>query len=188
MDRRKSGRLYRILLQAGAIKTNLLLSSTLYSTEMPRLSENQRNQAIGMLQAGAMVNDVAQHFGCSRQTMHNLNTRFAITGSVSDHPCPGQRCVMSQQDDSYITLTHLRNRFLPATATAWQLRVNAQTIWNCLRQNNIPIQLFKLIDRTLVRFSLPTTGPLGCSRLNVTCTGSIVSGITWFSLMKCGSA
>ena len=62
-----------------------------------------------MLQAGAMVNDVAQHFGCSRQTIHNLNTRFAITGSVRDSPRPGQRRVTSQQDDRYITLTHLRN-------------------------------------------------------------------------------
>ena len=38
--------------------------------EIQRLSENQRNQAIGMLQAGAMVNDVAQYFGRSRQTIH----------------------------------------------------------------------------------------------------------------------
>ena len=94
-------------------------------TEMPSLSENQRNQAIGMLQADPMVND-AQHFGCSHQTIHNLNTRFAITGSVRDHPRPGQRRVTSQQDDCYITLTHLRNRFLPATATArpWGKRPN----------------------------------------------------------------
>ena len=87
-------------------------------TEMPHLSENQRNQAIGMLQAGAMVNDVAQHFGCSCQTIHNLKTMFAITGSVRDRPGPGQRRVTSQQDDRYITLTQLQNRFLPATATA----------------------------------------------------------------------
>ena len=105
-----------------------------HCTEMPQLSENQRNQAIGMLQAG-----IAQHFGCSRQTIHNLNTRFAITGSVRDRPHLGQRCVTSQQYDRYITLTHLLNRFLPATATARQLGVNAQTIRNGLRQNNIPI-------------------------------------------------
>ena len=92
-----------------------------------------------MLQAGAMVNDIAQHSGCSRQTIHNLNTRFAITGSIHDCPHPGQRHVMLQQDDHYITLTHLRNRFLPAMATARQLWVNAQTIRNRLRQNNIPI-------------------------------------------------
>ena len=76
---------------------------------MLRLSENQGNQVIGMLQAGAMVNDVTQHFGCSRQTIHNLNSRFAITGSVRDRPHPGQRLVTSQQDDRYITLTHLGN-------------------------------------------------------------------------------
>ena len=103
-------------------------------TEMPRLSENQSNQAIGMVQAGAMVNDVAQHFGCSRQTIHNLNHWFRPRSSTS-----GQRRVTSQQDDRYITLTHLRNRFLPATATARQLGVNAQTIRNRLRQNNILI-------------------------------------------------
>ena len=87
---------------------------------MPRLSENQRNQAVGMIQAGAMVNDVAQHFGCSRQTIHNLNARFAITGYVRDRPCPGQRRVTSQQDDRYITLTHVRNRF----DQQWQLLDN----------------------------------------------------------------
>ena len=134
---------------------------------MPRLSENQRNQAIGMLQAGAVVNGIAQHFGCSRQTIHNLNTRFVITSYVRDRPCPGQRCVTSQQDDRYIMLTHLRNRFLPAAATARQLGVNAQTIRNRLRQNNIPI-----------RARRPYTGPiLGCNGLNVTCTGPVVSGI-----------
>ena len=80
------------------------------------------------------------HFGCSCQTIHNLNTRFAINGSVRDRLHPGQRRVTSQQDDRYITLMHLRNRFLPATATAQQIGVNAQTIQNCLRQNNIPIR------------------------------------------------
>ena len=113
-------------------------SSTL--SEMPCLSENQRNQAIDMLQAGTIVNDVAQHFGCSRQTIHYLNNRFAIIGSVRDRPRPGQRRVTSQQDHRYITLTHLRNRILPATATAQQLGLNAQTIQNRLRQNNIPIR------------------------------------------------
>ena len=68
---------------------------------MPRLSENQLNQAICMFRAGAMVNDVAQHFGCSRQTSHNLNTRFAISGSVRNRPRPGQHRVTSQQDDRW---------------------------------------------------------------------------------------
>ena len=116
-------------------------------TEMPHLSENQRNQAIGMLQAGTMVNDVAQHFGCSHQTIHNLNTRFAIIGSVRNCPHPGQCRVTSKQDDSYITQTHLRNQFLPAMATARQHAVNAQTIRNRLSKTTF---LFKHVDHTLV--------------------------------------
>ena len=77
-------------------------------TEMPQLSENQRNQAIGMLQAGAVVN--GKHFECSHQTIHDLNTRFVITASICNRPRPGQRHVTSQQDDRYIMLTHLCNR------------------------------------------------------------------------------
>ena len=109
-------------------------------TERPRLSENQHNQAIGMLQAGTMVNDVAQHFGCSRQTIHNLNTRFAITGSVHDRPGPGQRSVTSQQVNRYIMLTHLHNQFLPATANDKQ----SETV---LGKTTF---LFELVDPTLV--------------------------------------
>ena len=106
-----------------------------------------------MLQAGTVVNGIAQHFGCSRQTIRNLNTRFAITGSVRDHLHPGQRRVTSQQDDRYITPMHFRNRFLPATATAQQLGVDAQTIRNHLRQNNSPIQARR-----------PYTGPILTAR------------------------
>ena len=141
-----------------------------HCTEMPCISENQCYWAIGMLQAGAMVNDVAQHFGCCCQTLRNLNTRFAITGSIRDCPHPGQRRLMSQKDDRYITLTHSHNQFLPATATARQPK-QSETI---LGKTTF---LFELIDHALVRLSLPAIGPLGCYGLNVTCTGPVVSGI-----------
>lgn len=107
---------------------------------MPRLGEYQRNQAIGMLRAGAMVNEVARHFLCSRQTIHNLSTRYNTTGSVRDRPRPGQRRVTSQRDDRNIRLTHLRDRFLPATVTARRLGVTAQTIRNRLRQSHLTIR------------------------------------------------
>jgi hypothetical protein len=50
------------------------------STAMPRLSENQRYQAIGMLQAGAaQVMNVAQHFCCSRKTNHYLSVQLYLS-------------------------------------------------------------------------------------------------------------
>ena len=45
-----------------------------------RLPKDQRNQAIGVLMAGSMVNDIAHHFGCSRQTIHYLMNRYNKTG------------------------------------------------------------------------------------------------------------
>ena len=120
---------------------------------MPRLSENQRNQAIGMLRAGALHIAVAQHFGCSRQAIHNLATRYANTGSVRDRPRPGQRRVTSRRDDRAIMLTLLRNRFKPATLTARQHRVSHQTIGRCLLQRNDPI-----------RARRPYTGPILTAR------------------------
>ena len=92
-------------------------------------------------------------------TLHNILDALvrlsitSITGSVRDRPRPGQRRMTSQQDDRYITLSHLHNRFLPATATARQLGVNALTIRNRLRQNNIPI-----------RARRPYTGPIITAR------------------------
>ncbi|KAL4224672.1 hypothetical protein ACF0H5_015369 [Mactra antiquata] len=120
---------------------------------MPRLSEDQRNQAIGMLNAGAIVNDVAQHFGCSLQTIHNLVSRYTATGSVRDRQRPGRERATSRRDDRAITLAHLRNRFLSATVTARQLGVSAQTIRNRLRKSHFPL-----------RARRPYTGPLLTAR------------------------
>jgi hypothetical protein len=92
---------------------------------MPRLSENQRNQGIGMPQAGVGVMGVARHFGCSMQTRYNLSIRFGNTGPVHDCPRSGAPRVTSLRDDYVIRLNHLRNRILPAKATALQLRNSA---------------------------------------------------------------
>ena len=46
-----------------------------------RLSKDQRNQVIGVLKAKSTVNDLARHFGCSRQTIHNLMNWYNRTGS-----------------------------------------------------------------------------------------------------------
>ena len=107
---------------------------------MPRLSENDRNQAVGMHTAGMSVNNIVLHFGCSRQTIHNLRTRYATTGEVRDRPRSGRPRATSGRDDRFITVTHLRNRFIPATVTARQLGVLAQMIRNRLRHNRAPIR------------------------------------------------
>ena len=76
-----------------------------------RLSKDQRNQVIGMLKAGSTVNDIAHHFGCSRQTICYLSNRHNRTGYVEVCARPGRARVTTLSPYRVNMLTHPRNRF-----------------------------------------------------------------------------
>ena len=76
-----------------------------------RLSKDQRNQVFGVLKAGSTVDDIAHHFGCSRQTIHYLMNRHNRTGYVRGRARPGYARVTTLRSYRVITLTHPRNRF-----------------------------------------------------------------------------
>ena len=76
-----------------------------------RLSKDQRNQVIGVLNAGSTVNDIPHHFGCSSQTIHYLMNRYNSTGSVKVRARPGRARVTTLRPYRINTLTHTRNRF-----------------------------------------------------------------------------
>ena len=76
---------------------------------MPRIPNNLRERAIGMLDAGMSTENVARHVGCSSRAIRNLLIR-----STNDLPRRGR----PRGQGSYIMNTHLRNRFQTATATA----------------------------------------------------------------------
>ncbi|KAJ8272725.1 hypothetical protein GJAV_G00092720 [Gymnothorax javanicus] len=103
---------------------------------MPRPANIQRERAIGMLNTGTSVTDVARVMGCSRRTIHDLRTRLQQTGTTADRPRSGRPRVMTQAEDRQIVLRHLRNQFLTAMSTRNELFrgcVTAQTIRNRLR-------------------------------------------------------
>ena len=75
------------------------------------LSKDQRNQFFGVLKAGSTVDDIAHHFGCSRQTIHYLMSRYNRTGDVRVCARPGHARVTTLRSYRVITLTHPRNRF-----------------------------------------------------------------------------
>ena len=64
-----------------------------------------------MLTAGSTVNDIAHHFGCSRQTIHNLMNRHNSTGSVRFRARPGRARATTLRHHRVNMLTHPRNRF-----------------------------------------------------------------------------
>ena len=57
---------------------------------MPRLNNDERNQAIWMLNAGMSATVVSQHFGCTRRTIERLWRQFRVTGNVTDRPRSGR--------------------------------------------------------------------------------------------------
>ena len=73
-----------------------------------RLSKDQRNKIIGVLMA---VNDIAHHFGCSRQTIHYLMNRYNKTGYVRVRARPGRARVTTLRPYRVDALAHPRNRF-----------------------------------------------------------------------------
>ena len=66
---------------------------------MPRLSENERNQALGMLMVWATKQHVANAFGCSVSTVTRLAQRVQATGSVRNRPRPDQPRVTNRRQD-----------------------------------------------------------------------------------------
>ena len=106
---------------------------------MPRLSSVDRERAIGMLNSNVPSADVARHFGVSPATITRLRDRLQQTGATADRPRSGRPRVTTPGQDRHIRLTHLRQRFRPATLTARETmgrhnaRISDQTVRNRLR-------------------------------------------------------
>ena len=85
---------------------------------MPRLSAEERERVVGMLQTGCTYWEVAAAFGCHRITILRLRQRLQNTGTTRDRPRSGRPPVTTPKKDRYLRQIHLRNSFQTATATA----------------------------------------------------------------------
>ena len=110
---------------------------------MAILSQIQRERAIGMLNAGMRPINVARNFNVHLSTITRLRERFRTTGRTEDHPRSGRPRCTTQRQDQYLTLTHLRDRFRPATVTAATTRgrrnrrISSQTVRNRLHERGL---------------------------------------------------
>ena len=104
---------------------------------MPRLSREERLIALGMIQANRSYSEVARNFGCTRRTISNLVERNAEIGSVDDRPRSARERVTTPEQDLYINLLHLQNRFRSASRTARETpgrnypRISSSTVRRC---------------------------------------------------------
>ena len=122
---------------------------------MPKLTTDQRSEAIGMLRANASVSQVANHFGVSRFCIYKLKTKFQATGTVKDRQRSGRPRVTTRRENRHIRTTHLRDRFKSAIETSREFRparpVSRWTISRRLRASGIyarvPVQRILLRPR-----------------------------------------
>ena len=114
---------------------------------MPRLNNDERNQAIRMLNAGMSATVVSRHFGCTRKTIERLRRRIRITGNLADRPRSGRPRVTTTTDDRYIVLQHLRNRRLTAAATGRQYGIHPHAVRNRIRPNVQPIHAYQILTQ-----------------------------------------
>ncbi|GFR68284.1 transposable element Tcb1 transposase [Elysia marginata] len=122
---------------------------------MPRLRENERNQLIGMIRGGVSVSTVAHHFNVTRRTVYVKLQRERATGSQKGRPRRLGRRKTTDREDTFIRLSHLRDRFKTAGQTTAEI--------NNIRQNN-PISKWTVLRR-LKTFGLRARRPACRTRL-----------------------
>jgi transposase len=112
-------------------------------TPMPRLRQNDRERAMGMVQAGMTHQAVADHFNVSRITISRLMICLRQTGGTNDRPRNSLPRVTSQLQDRHLRLIHLRNRMITAEDSARitpglaNVRNSGQTVRRRLRESGL---------------------------------------------------
>ena len=77
----------------------------------PELSVNDRNIALGLLEAGTRVADVACCFGYNEHTIYRLQARLRQTGSEKDSTRSGRPQMTTPRENRFIVTSSRRNRF-----------------------------------------------------------------------------
>lgn len=136
---------------------------------MPRLSVQERWQAVGMLSTGMSSRNVARRFNCAQSTIVRLYQRFRLTRTTDDLPRAGRPPVTTPRQDRHIRVTHLRNRFQTAVNTARHTQgprgaVSASTIRRRLRSTGL-VNRRPLIGHVITRRHM--TNRLAWARQNV---------------------
>ena len=99
---------------------------------MARLSNQNRDFAIGMLIAGKSIGFVSQHFNVHRNTISRLQNRVNARGTTTDRPRSGRPRVTTPRQVRFIQRIRLRERFRPSTSTAGNIPwITLNFIQNC---------------------------------------------------------
>ena len=105
-----------------------------------RLSEEEMNRGIGMLEAELSQKEVARVLGVSQSAVSRMWTRFHLTGNVMHQHAGGRERSTTRAQDRFIALQARRHRFSNATTLRCELQnatgvpLSTQTIRNRLHE------------------------------------------------------
>ena len=102
---------------------------------MARLNDNERNQVIGMLNAGASANCYIAALWLYSKDYRDGDDYVSQETLPIDPTQSGRPRMITAADDCYIVLQHLHNRRLIAAATGRQDGINPQAVRNQLRHS-----------------------------------------------------
>ena len=97
-----------------------------------------RERAIGKAQLGVTHDHIARTFACTRATITRLMGYFQQTGQTIDRARSGRLQVITPNEDCFLHILHLRNRFLSVTtlaSTALGHHVSQQTVSRQIREH-----------------------------------------------------
>ena len=118
------GTFFTVIIRSGLF--TLKASKTFHKNKpMERLSNVDRHRALGMVEGGLSYRQVAERMGCSLTMIARLVDRHNATGSVDDRQRPGRERVTTRQQDRYIVLSHLRDRFRTSVETAQERGISS---------------------------------------------------------------
>ena len=105
-----------------------------------RLSEEEMNRGIGMLEAGLPQREIARVLGVSQSVISRMWTRYHLTGNVMHQHAGGREHSTTRAQDRFIALQARRHRFNNATTLRRELQnatgvsLSTQTIRNRLHE------------------------------------------------------
>ena len=133
-------------LRLGAYKIQVKIVSItphVCSRAMPRLRPQDRERALGRLQAGETPQRVATVFNVHLSTVYRLLHRFRTTGSVADSPRAGRPQVTTPRQRRAILRHHRAQPFTTASSTARNTvgshnrPINRRTVARLLRRDGL---------------------------------------------------
>ena len=89
---------------------------------MARLTDEERERILAMLQVSISSRVILQRFGCDHSTITRLRGRYQQTGTTMDHPRPGtmsERSNHGATSRSVITMAALSRRTVGLEGASW---------------------------------------------------------------------